>query len=230
MPSDTPKATSLSESYETHSVADVDYIILGGGGAGRTVAGALRRYRDRLAFMDDQVVEEEVNGIHVLGRLTERIHYSRAQYIVAFGSRYQRVRRAVFQQLKAEGYRFFNAVADEAYVDRHANLGVGIFIGAQCAVLPNAEIGDNCFVCVASTVDHDCVLGQGVYLSPGVHLSGAVVVEEGAFVGINAAVVPGVRIGACAVVGAGAVVLRDVAPGDVVAGVPARSLRAKEVQ
>ena len=78
---------------------------------------------------------------------------------------------------------------------------------------------------MACTLDHDVVLGEGVYLSPGVNLAGTVVVEEGAFIGIRATVAPGVRIGAWATVGAGAVVLHDVAPGDTVVGVPARSLQ-----
>lgn len=43
-----------------------------------------------------------------------------------------------------------------------------------------------------------------------------------AFIGVNAVVMPGVTIGGDAVVGAGAVVTKDVAPGDIVAGVPAR--------
>ncbi|HEU67991.1 MAG TPA: sugar acetyltransferase, partial [Candidatus Acetothermia bacterium] len=43
-------------------------------------------------------------------------------------------------------------------------------------------------------------------------------------VGVGASVIPGVRIGAWSVVGAGAAVIRDVAPGSTVAGVPARSL------
>jgi acetyltransferase-like isoleucine patch superfamily enzyme len=49
------------------------------------------------------------------------------------------------------------------------------------------------------------------------------VVERGATLGSGAVVLGGVRIGAGALVGAGAVVTKDVEPGAVVAGVPARA-------
>jgi len=51
---------------------------------------------------------------------------------------------------------------------------------------------------------------------------GEVVLEEGAYLGVNAIVLPGVRVGRCAIVGAGAVVTRDVAPYAIVGGNPAR--------
>ena len=47
-------------------------------------------------------------------------------------------------------------------------------------------------------------------------------VGDGAAIGSGAVVLGGVTIGADALVGAGAVVTRDVAEGEVVAGVPAR--------
>ena len=53
-----------------------------------------------------------------------------------------------------------------------------------------------------------------------------VVIEDDVWLGTNAVVLPGVRVGRGAVVGAGAVVTRDVPPFTVVAGVPARPIRA----
>jgi acetyltransferase-like isoleucine patch superfamily enzyme len=52
-----------------------------------------------------------------------------------------------------------------------------------------------------------------------------VVVEDGAKIGGGATLLPGVRIGARALVGGGAVVSRDVPPGVVVAGNPARAIK-----
>ena len=48
------------------------------------------------------------------------------------------------------------------------------------------------------------------------------VIRKGAKIGANSTILPGVVIGENALVGAGSVVTRDVAPGDVVVGNPAR--------
>jgi acetyltransferase-like isoleucine patch superfamily enzyme len=73
-----------------------------------------------------------------------------------------------------------------------------------------------------ATVDHDCVLEDGVHISPGCHLAGAVVCSVDVFVGTGAAVIPGVRIGARAIIGAGATVIADVPPEVLAIGCPAR--------
>ena len=203
------------------------YIILGAGGAGRTIASVCRHLGVELAFLDDSVVAPAVNGIPIIGKVADRVRFRDDFFIIGFGNRYMTERSDLFKQMKSEGLRFFNAIAPQAYVDPDAKLGIGVVLTPHCAILPNARIGDNCHLCVGCTVDHDSVLGDGVYLSPAVNLAGAVVIESGAFVGTNATIGPCVHIGAQARVGAGAVVLHDVAPGDTVAGVPAKSLREK---
>jgi serine O-acetyltransferase len=75
------------------------------------------------------------------------------------------------------------------------------------------------------------VIGRNVLLSPGVvvggrsELEGVPVIEDDVKIGAGAKILGPIRIGRGAKVGANAVVIDDVAPGDVVAGVPARSIR-----
>jgi acetyltransferase-like isoleucine patch superfamily enzyme len=54
-----------------------------------------------------------------------------------------------------------------------------------------------------------------------------VVIEAGAWIGFSSIVLKGVTVGAGAIVAAGSVVTRDVAPGAVVAGNPAREVRSQ---
>jgi maltose O-acetyltransferase len=60
----------------------------------------------------------------------------------------------------------------------------------------------------------------------GAHLTGPIVVEDGAWVASRVTILPGVTVGRGAIVAAGAVVTRDVLPNTLVAGVPAKLVRA----
>jgi|CXWL01.1.fsa_nt_gi acetyltransferase-like isoleucine patch superfamily enzyme len=113
---------------------------------------------------------------------------------------------------------------------------------------PRFQIGDDCSIgqnfvvgCIDEvTIGNKVLISSNVFLGDTIHgykdvsrpvidqpllKRGAVRVENGAFIGINAIILPGVRIGRNAVVGAGAVVTADVPDYTVVAGNPARILR-----
>jgi acetyltransferase-like isoleucine patch superfamily enzyme len=53
-------------------------------------------------------------------------------------------------------------------------------------------------------------------------------IEDRAFIGVGATILAGVTIGARSIVGAGSVVVEDVEPDSVVAGVPARLVRKRD--
>lgn len=59
---------------------------------------------------------------------------------------------------------------------------------------------------------------------------GPVVIGDRVWIGYRAIILPGVKIGEGAVVAAGAVVTKNVAPFSIVAGVPARAVRARSRQ
>ena len=83
------------------------------------------------------------------------------------------------------------------------------------------------WVCVPtedSGNEYDCVLADGVHVSPGANLAGAVSVGVCSWVGIGASVKQCLLIGSNVVVGAGAAVVSDVADNLTVVGVPAKAL------
>jgi acetyltransferase-like isoleucine patch superfamily enzyme len=56
-------------------------------------------------------------------------------------------------------------------------------------------------------------------------VSRPVVIEDDAWIGMNAVILPGVRVGKASIVGTGSVVTKDVPDYTVVGGIPARVLR-----
>ena len=76
-------------------------------------------------------------------------------------------------------------------------------------------------------VEHDNDVGEAAHIAPGVVLAGRVRVGDRALVGAGTAVRPYILIGNDAVVGAGSAVVANVLAASVVAGTPAKVLRAR---
>jgi acetyltransferase-like isoleucine patch superfamily enzyme len=105
-------------------------------------------------------------------------------------------------------------------------LGPGVFINQGCRFQDTGgiRIGEGTLIghgTTLTTLNHALDPARRADMTPA-----PVVIGRRVWIGAAVTVVPGVTIGDGAVVGAGAVVTRDVAPDTVVAGVPARLVRA----
>jgi acetyltransferase-like isoleucine patch superfamily enzyme len=136
-------------------------------------------------------------------------------------------------------YDFVNlygcTIGDGSKIGTFVEIQKNAFIGARC------KISSHTFICEGVTIEDDCFVGHHVCfindLFPRATAGdGSLQTEKdwqviptrvckGASIGSGAVILGGVTIGARALIGAGAVVTRDVAPDEVVAGVPARHLR-----
>ena len=112
-------------------------------------------------------------------------------------------------------------IGDNAVIMMGAIINIGAEIGAKTMIDMGAVLGGR------ATVGENCHIGAGTVLAGVVEPPSAlpVVVEDDVVIGANAVVLEGVRIGKGAVVAAGAIVIKDVEPYTVVAGVPAREIK-----
>lgn len=115
-------------------------------------------------------------------------------------------------------------IGDSAVIMMGAVINIGAVIGEGTMIDMGAVLGGR------AIVGKRCHIGAGAVLAGVVEPPSAtpVVVEDNVLIGANAVVIEGVRIGEGAVVAAGSVVIEDVAPGMVVAGVPARVVKKKD--
>lgn len=155
---------------------------------------------------------------------------------------YNRVAPDVRLGKEVKLYGFVNlygcVIGDQTRVGTFVEIQKNAFIGSRC------KISSHTFICEGVTIEDEVFVGHGVMfindMDPRATADGAPQTEadwavvptrvcRGASIGSGAVILGGVCIGEGALIGAGAVVTRDVAPGVVVAGNPARYLRPRTI-
>jgi len=140
--------------------------------------------------------------------------------IFGFGDCEARLRLAKIA--RKVGFSLITAVHPDAVVATDVRIGDGSVLAAGAVINPGTKIADNVIINTCASVDHDCVIKEGVHVCPGVHLGGGVVIGRATWVGIGSTVMERVCIGDHSFIGAGSVVLRNI-PSKVLAfGVPAK--------
>jgi len=104
-------------------------------------------------------------------------------------------------------------------------------IGVDCTVLDgvflgmNVKIGNHVGIRANSSINHDTVVEENVFVGPGVTVCGNVKLGKGAYIGAGAVIKDGLNIGAWSTIGMGSIINRHVREGDVVAMPPARTVK-----
>jgi UDP-2-acetamido-3-amino-2,3-dideoxy-glucuronate N-acetyltransferase len=131
-------------------------------------------------------------------------------------------------------------IGDETKIGTFVEIQKGSKVGRR------VKVSSHTFICEGVTIEDEAFIGHGVTFTNDLYprattSSGAMqsdadwkvvptVVRRGASIGSGSTILCGIEIGEGAIVGAGSVVTKDVPPGMIVAGNPARVLRPIERQ
>ena len=175
-----------------------------------------------LGVLDDGPVRvdllERIGTTHIGD--TVRLVDLQADYVIAIGA--AAPRRPDRCACHRRRHTSTSLLDPAATIGRDVIINDGVIVAAGARLTTHIVVGRHSHINLNSTIGHDAVIGDFVTVFGGVHVGGGAIIDDGATLESGSVILPNVRIGADATVGAGAVVVRDVAPGSTVVGTAAR--------
>ncbi len=210
------------------------YAVYGASGFGREVMPILKQMigssqSKYLYFIDDGCVSDRINGYpvvtyeHFVGLVADK---KKVTISIADSS----IREKLTCKCIDDNLEIIDIQATNTIVLDEVEIDDGSILCPFVTLTSNIKIGKSFQANLYSYVGHDCIIGNFVTFAPSVKCNGNVMVEDNAYIGTGAIIKQGTPsrpriIGKGAVVGMGAVVTKNVDPGDVVVGNPAKSIK-----
>lgn len=186
-----------------------------------------------IGFLDDDPAKINTNvcGLPVLGPISlleslKTTHNIEAVYC-PIGNNILRVK--FLKYAESLGYKIPNYIHPSVVLSPNVTIGKGVYILLGSTIMPYTNIKDYVMISMGCHVAHHVILCNGVFLSTGCNFGASIVAHEYAYCGIGSIIMTGLHeLGANCLIGAGAVVIKDVEPNAVMAGVPAKLLKYKQ--
>ncbi len=212
-----------------------DLVIVGSGGFARETAQAVQALNDDgagwrlLGFLDDAPARhgQIVDGLPVLGGRDYLSQFPGTSLIVCTGRPDDFTSRMrIVGDLGLPPERYATIIHPTAAISASSAVGPGSVLLAHVVLTASVSVGSHVAIMPHVTLTHDDVVEDFATLASGVRVGGGARIRRAAYLGAGCLIREKRTVGTLALVGMGAVVISDVPPGEVWAGVPAKHIRA----
>lgn len=145
-----------------------------------------------------------------------------AQVTIAVGE--PEGRRFLHERVVSNGYTLATVVSPKANISKYATLGNGVVVKDNTLVSCEAVVSDNVYIQENAIIGHDVHVNENCQISVSVFIGGRSVIEKNSYLGASSSIREDTTIGEGSIVSMGAVVLKDVRPGKIAMGNPAREI------
>jgi acetyltransferase EpsM len=188
--------------------------IITAGGLARAVASHFEYEYQVVYFVDKPKISgESIQGIPVVNTTLLIKH------VVACGDPKRRRGFGLDMQVP-----WTTLIHRNANVSRYASIGEGSIVCPGVGIDPEVRVGRHVYLDYNTVIGHGVDIGDYTVIAPLVLVAGYCEIGEGVYIGAGAKIVKKAKIGKNSVIGAGAVVLKDVPPNQIWAGVPAKRI------
>lgn len=206
--------------------------VYGAGGTGREVhiiarkINAIRHRWDEIVYVDDNENIREVLGVPSYTFDEARALFSDLEISISIGE--PAAREKIYNKVRAAAVKLATLIHPGVYIDESTTIGEGVTICEGVTVTSCVVLEDNVYVQHHAVIGHDIHVGRHSTIGSNAEIGGANVIGERVFIGFLAGTLHGLTIGDDVEVSAGSIVFRDIEPGMIVMGNPARVIRRNE--
>jgi sugar O-acyltransferase (sialic acid O-acetyltransferase NeuD family) len=171
---------------------------------------------------------DELFGLPVvdLERVTERFApEGHRAFVAVTNTQLNRVRARLLAAVRAFGYEPASYVSSRAFVWRNACIGQNCFVFENNVIQYHVHVADNVVLWSGNHVGHRTVIRENCFVTSHAVISGYCDIGANSFIGVNACFADHVKVGPDCIVGMGSVVVKDLEPGRVYVGNPAKPLQ-----
>ena len=191
--------------------------LIGAGGFSREVKYHMND-PEMICFVDDQYYD----GIDPFILPISTFDPERFEVLVAVGDPLDREK--ITKSLPTNT-RYFTFVHPSAQIlDSRVRIGEGSIICANTIITTDIKIGNHCHLNLASTIGHDCVIGDFFTTAPGAKVSGNCIIGDRVYMGTNASIKQKITICGDVTVGMNSCVVKNITEPGVYVGTPAKKI------